>query len=276
MILPWGAHAGQFIGFVARSGVGKTFSLLYNIYNAWKAGHKVMVVSTELPAIDMLKRLDALHLAANYNQFKKQLLATEEVERYSEFLFNTPSTDAQRLQVIDGGYGLNPSGLNVLIQNSKPEIVFIDGIYLLESDQKYSSGADWQKVRYLANEIKHRVAIANQIPVVYNTQFSRNVGTVVGGSKKVSGGLEDIGYGDEFGKASDLVISVYRTEEDIADKITSMKIIKGREVIEGLEWKINFDFKRIDLGELSEEHIQARRNFDFEQKEGTAQTNGNW
>jgi replicative DNA helicase len=243
-----GMHAGQLIGFVARGGSGKTFCLLYCALQAWQAGYKVLVIATEIPPIDMLKRVDALYLKCNYNYFKKQMLSTEDADRYNEFLFNGDKENNARFQMVHGE-GMSPSEIETLVQHNKPDVVFIDGVYRLTSNAKYKSGEDWQKIRYLANELKD-LAMRNKIPVVFNTQFSRNVGTAVGKSKKVEGGLEDIGYGDEFGKATDLMISIFRDEEDASRRRLTLKVIKGRETEDGKFWKVDFNFSRLSFEEV--------------------------
>lgn len=268
-----GAQKGQLIGFVARGGQGKSWVLLFNALVAWKHGYKVMMIATELPHLDMLRRLDALHLGCNYNLFKKQLLPTETVRQYQDYLFEgTSDEDKQRFKIVNG-YGLSTSAINVLVDQYKPDILFIDGVYLLESDAKYRD--DWQKIRYLANELKHKVARKHMIPVVFNTQFGRNVGTAVGKSKKVQGGVEDIGYGDEFGKASDLLISVYRDDEDLLTRLLSLTVIKGREISDGIKWKVKFNFEMLSFTEHVETEPDYSDNEVTEQLEIMEQRGGN-
>lgn len=245
-----GAQPGELIGFAARAGQGKSWILLRHAHHVWKTTKKrVLVVATELSSLQMMARFDALHLRADYNIFKKQMLTTEEQSRYANFLFDLPREDAERFMITEG-YGMTPSGLNVLIDQYKPDIVLIDGVYLLESDTPYRDGQDWQKIRYLANELKHRVARRNNIPVVFNTQFGRSVGTAIGKTKKVEGGVEDMAYGDEFGKAADLLVSISRTDEDLQDSRLSLKIIKGRETADNAKWSLSFDFSKLSFHEL--------------------------
>lgn len=248
-----GAQDGELIVFVARPGQGKTHQLLKLAKHAWDEHYKPLVIATEVPAMNMLFRLDAQYLGVDYDLFKKRQLADVKREQYEAFLTDTPRGD--EFFIFDG-MGITPSSVAVLIEQTKPNIVFIDGVYMLESDRKYKE--DWQKFRQVAVDLK-KIAQRYQIPIVVNSQFGRNVGTVHSskGRRNTQGGVEDIGYGDAFGHYADLIVAISRTIEDVEEDTLTMRVIKGREVADGLHWKVSFDFSTMKFDEVDWRDVEG-------------------
>lgn len=241
-----GAQDGELIVFVARPGMGKTHLLLKMAKHAWEENYRPLVIATEVPAMNMLFRVDAQVLGVDYDLFKKRQLSDVQRERYISFLKDTPRGEDF---LIYDGMGMTPSALAVLIEQTKPSVVFVDGVYMLESDRKYKE--DWQKFRHVAVDLK-KIAQRYQVPVVVNSQFGRNVGTVHSskGRKHTQGGVEDIGYGDAFGHYADLIVAISRTVEDVEQDTLTLRVIKGREVADGLTWKVSFDFSTMKFNEV--------------------------
>lgn len=241
-----GAQKGELIGLIARPGSGKTHLTLRMAKTAWEDDRRVLIICTEVPAMNMLFRLDAQILGVDYDKFRKRMLSDVKTKEYEAFLLDTPN--GENVYVADG-MGLTPSALSVLVEQTKPDIVLVDGVYMMDSDQKYKE--DWQKIRYLTADLK-KMAQRYNVPVVFNSQFSRSVASAYGakGKKNVTGGLEDIAYGDAIGHYADLVMAVGRSMEDIENELLSIRIIKGRETADGINWKVRFDFTTMLFDEI--------------------------
>lgn len=242
-----GAQGGELIGLFARPGQGKTWLLLTMALHAWRNdGKKVLIVATEVPPKQLLTRLDAMMLRCDYNAFKRHLLTAEQEEQYVNLLNHHERRDEL---IVIPGMGLTPAALSVLIEQIKPDMVFIDGIYMMDADE--SAREDWAKIRKLMRALKERVTLRYNIPIAYTSQFGKNVGTASGAKKKggVEGGAEDVGYSDAFAQYSDLMLSVFRDQDDIENNMLSMRIIKGRETQDGVMWKLNFDFSNMVFDE---------------------------
>ena len=139
-----------------------------------------------------------------------------------------PRSDFQ----IVNGTGMTPSALGSLIDQAKPDIVFIDSVHKLEPDKKYGTER-WLKMSNLANELKDNVAQRYNVPVITNTHFNRDVGSSFGKNKNIEGALENVAGGDEWGKVADLVLGMSKGQEEIAQNAIKFRIIKGRESEDG-------------------------------------------
>ena len=112
------------------------------------------------------------------------MLPTDEVEGYKSFLLDEDEAK-ERLQIVHGT-GMTPSALGSLIDQAKPDIVFIDSVHKLEPDKKYGTER-WLKMSNLANELKDNVAQRYGVPVITNTHFNRDVGSSFGKNKNIEG-----------------------------------------------------------------------------------------
>ena len=252
-----GAHPGDLIALVARAGTGKTFLTIKAAHTAWRDDARVLFIATEVPAMRIMSRFDAMHLGLEYDMYKKRMLTTKDTERFKAYL-EAEDPAYERFVAVDGT-GMHPSGVATLIEQTEPDIVFIDSFYKLEPDKRYDARAPWQKIQNLSNEIKDQLAMRYKLPVFVNTQFNRDVGTVYGNKRQLEGGLENIAGGDELGRTSDLVLAVSRTPEEIQNRVLGVRIIKGREVEEGQKFHIGFDFTTMSFDEVNFDAEDAER-----------------
>lgn len=255
--LTQGAHPGDLIVLVARPGSGKTFLTLKAAHTAWRDGAKVLVIATEVPALRMLQRVDALHLGLDYSLYRKHLLSSNDRARLEAHL-QSEDPAFERFVVVDA-LGSTPSAIASLVEQVEPDMLFIDSFYRLNPDGKFDPRQNWQRFAHLSNEIKDRLAMRFKIPVMVNTQFHREVGSGFGNRKNVEGGLENIAEGDALGKAADLVLGVIRGPEEIQERVLCLRIIKGREVEDGRKFYVDFDFSRMTFNELEFEREQEEK-----------------
>lgn len=246
--LTMGAHPGDLITLVARAGQGKTWMTLAAAHTAWLDDARVLFVATEVSAMKIMARFDALHLRLNYDLYKKRMLDVLDDGRLKEHLL-AEDPAYERFMVVDG-IGMHPSALASLIEQHQPTVVFVDSFYKLEPDKRYDPRQQWMKIAHLSNELKDNLAMRYKLPVFVNTQFNREVGTTFGKSKNLEGGLEHIAGGDELGRASDLALAISRTQEEMQEKALGVRIIKGREVEDGVKFHVRFDFNRMTFDEI--------------------------
>jgi archaellum biogenesis ATPase FlaH len=250
--LTHGAHPGELVVLVARAGMGKTWLTIKCAHTAWKDGQRVLFIATEVPAMTIFSRFDALHLGLDYNLYKSRMLVADEQHRFDQYFVEQTSAGGcyEDFIAVDGT-GLSPSGLSMLIDRLQPDIVFIDSFYKLEPDKRYDTRQGFAKIQHLADELKDNVAMRHKIPVFLNAQFNREVGTVMGGAKHVEGGLEHIAGGDHLGKQADLVLAVSRSLEEMQQQALKVKVIKGREIEDGKSFHISFDFRKLGFREIN-------------------------
>lgn len=219
---------------IANSGVGKTWFLVLVGAYAQLNNYKVCVFITEMSTELMQDRFEAMLFGMmygdfNYSSFKSGCLPVETENQYFEFL----EEDLPRLEplIIETATGI--SSVVSVIEREKPDLVLIDGVYLMEDEQ--GAKDDWLRVTHITRDLK-KTAKNRHIPILINTQADKNT------SKKTGPELGSIMYTQAIGQDSDNVLALYRDEIMINDREMGIKVLKQREGVLGkvvINW--NFD-----------------------------------
>jgi KaiC/GvpD/RAD55 family RecA-like ATPase len=191
-----GASAGDLIYIFGRLGTGKTTFSLWIIKKWLEAGHKVLVISNENRAEDIVSKIDSF--IGGWNPIKRRLMNWTEDERGR---IKTVSHIASTLEgeiIIPTSTIHNVDEVQALIHSHKPDVVVIDGVYLL-SENKGDSAA-WERITDVSRNLK-RIADGNGVPVIGIHQANR-----ASAGKRVE--IENIAYSDGLGQDADLVLGL--------------------------------------------------------------------
>ena len=196
-----GASAGDLIYIFGRLGTGKTTFAMWIIKKWLEAGHKILVVSNENRAEDIVAKIDSF--IGGWNPLKRRLMDWTPDE---EVKIKTVSHIASTLdgEIIIPTVPIHSvDEVQSLIHSHNPDVVVIDGVYLL-SDNKGDS-ANWEKLTDVSRNLK-RLADGHGIPVVGIHQANRaSIGKRVG--------IENIAYSDALGQDADLVLGLSEEED---------------------------------------------------------------
>lgn len=230
---------------IANSGVGKTWFLVLIGAYAQLNNYKVCVFITEMSTDLMQDRFEAMLYGMmygdfNYGNFKAGCLPTEVENQYFEFL----EEDLPKLEplIIETATGI--SSVVSVIEREKPDLVLIDGVYLMEDEQ--GAKDDWLRVSHITRDIK-KTAKNWHIPILINTQADKNT------SKKTGPELGSIMYTQSIGQDSDNVLALYRDEIMLNDKEMGIKVLKQREGVLG-KVIINWDFDHMNFKSIYAEN----------------------
>ena len=207
--------------------------------------YKVCCFITEMSTDLMQDRFEAMLFGMmygdfSYSKFKSGALDTETENQYFEFLEN----DLPKLEplIIETATGI--SSVVSVIEREKPDLVLIDGAYLMEDEQ--GAKDDWLRVTHITRDIK-KAAKNWHIPIVINTQADKNT------SKKTGPELGSIMYTQSIGQDSDNVLALFRDEVMINDKEMGIKVLKQREGVLG-KVIINWDFDTMNFKSIYSEN----------------------
>lgn len=206
--------------FVARTGVGKTWTLLLLAKAAWDAGYRILVCTTEMSQLRIAQRFLAIKLGLHYPEFRSGKLDLFEEDAMRASFKKLLSEDDQRLKVLGGDFDFSIDGLQAEMDNFMPDIVIADGIYLIESDGDNRQ----EKIANTANMLK-RTANRTGVPFAISSQFNRN--TKKDDPKTVA--TENIGLSDALGWNADIGFGMIQTEDMIKENRMILKPIKIRE-----------------------------------------------
>lgn len=207
-------------------------------------GYKVVVFITEMSTELMQDRFEAMLFGMmygnfSYNNFKSGSLDLETENTYFEFL----EEDLTKLEplIIETATGI--SSVVSVIEREKPDLVLVDGAYLMEDEQ--GAKDDWLRVTHITRDLK-KTAKNWHLPIVINSQADKNT------SKKTGPELGSIMYTQSIGQDSDNVLALFRDEIMINDREMGIKVLKQREGVLG-KVIINWDFDHMNFKSIYSE-----------------------
>lgn len=235
-----GVQKGEYALLVARTGVGKTLITVHLALKWAKEGKRVLFVSCEMPSAQIVGRIDAI-----LGQFNPRMLRTKDDPTMLVTSLTKVRAELAKIKETGGdiifpkSQSVSVGSLRGIIADKKPDVVIVDGVYLLRSDDN-SPSSDWQKLKGASNELK-QICLEQNTPIFATSQLKRT-------GKEDNYGLEDIAYSDALGQDTDLVL--------VANKIggvpnqLSIEIIKNRHGDSYGGTILNINWDKMELSEV--------------------------
>ena len=205
--LTGGFHPAEYILVIAKSGSGKSMTLVNWANHASKLGYNVVYVSMEMPHRIIRLRLLALESGIPFMNLKMQTLTAEEVNKQEFVLRNEIATREGKLRIIDVPkctVGLIEAQLRQLQQNLKIDVVFIDYLSLLKPEAHIKSRSGWEVASEISNNLRE-LARTLKIPVASAMQVNASG---MGKTADDDLELEDIAISKRIADPADLVVGV--------------------------------------------------------------------
>ena len=192
-------QGGDMIVMAGASSSGKTCMMLNLIMGMAKAGKKVLVFSLEMPKYQLEQRLIAAEANIDSRKFRSFQLSELERSRYKQCASNV----LRKLPIeIYKHQNVSMETIKNIIAKSKPDIVFIDYLGLVNS---YSNKSSYEKYSDISREIKLTAGIFN-VPIVALHQLNRSFNDRDDKTPKVSD-LRDSG---KIEQDADMIWLIYR------------------------------------------------------------------
>jgi len=247
-----GAQGGDIIVIVARPGVGKTYLLLEMMKGAWQVGHRCLFTSMEMPKMQITRRFLGLVSGLNPNFIRAGTLSSAIGEPALQEAVEMMQTAAGRVYLEAGDFEGNVRGVEEMIQQYHPEVVYVDAAYLLTPEgQKQGYISRWESISLVVKQLK-RLAVRYNIPIFISVQFNRNQKDAGNKSPDTS----DVGGSDAIGQDTSIILAMQRAPapyEKIRRKITGLKWREGDTV----EMLINYRFDPVNLTEIPPLHLMT-------------------
>lgn len=215
-----GYQPGDLVSWVARPEMGKTYTLLKQAHFAYRSGASVLIVTTEMTISQVMRRFVGIDSRIDPRLIRSGQLSTHAQRRLTSLIDSYAG--CRRLHVYSGGKHRRVSDVDMLIQEIRPDIVYIDGIYLMLSDNKKPQNRA-ERVTEVFDEAKE-VTNHRNLPIICTSQFNR-----VSGKKGRDGSLETVAYSDAISTHSSLVISLQEGSPGRERDARRSEFIKGRE-----------------------------------------------
>jgi replicative DNA helicase len=249
-----GARAGDFISFVGRPMMGKTFKMLYTSHVAWKkANRRPLFVSMEMMATILQQRLAAIDTKTHLTQLMKAELSSKAFNAMMGNLTELKNM-AKPFWIVDNNVVKTVDDLVMQCQILQPDCVWVDAAYLLKHPN--SKIGKWDRQSENAEAMKERIATDFELPLICSYQLSKESAKNKKKNKDEKASMEDIYGADAIAQISSIILGLFDFENDIeAAKKRRVQILKGRSGETG-EFLINWDFSsKMDFTEFKPEAV---------------------
>ena len=248
--LPWpsfnkvtrGVHPGELWFIVARMKIGKTWSQIAFATEFWKQGYKVLLVSMEMPIMKISRRLDSMFAEVPYGDFQGGNLSTELEMKYAETLKVVKDNKDTPFWITGRGRVETTQDIEMLIEELKPDIVLVDGMYFLSVPGMAAGAKKFERVSMVV-DVLQKISQKKLVPIVATTQFNRSVK-----KSKLTAGSESIGFAYEIGQNADVVMGMFQDEDMKASNQMVVELMEHREG-ESLKLLVNWDFSKMNMRE---------------------------
>ena len=161
--LPAGITAGQLGVLLAYPAIGKSWMALYLAVQAWKNGKCPLIVSLEMTETEVRNRVFTV-LGQGMWSHRKLSRGDVETDMMRKWMTKTFEGKPPIHIISNEGIGeVSPSVLRGKIDQYKPDIVFVDYLNLMTSNQRTDN--EVVKMKNLRRELK-LLAISEEIPIV--------------------------------------------------------------------------------------------------------------
>lgn len=212
-----GLQPGQLVTIIAPPKTGKSVLALQMAVNVHDDGFVPMFQSFEMTNREQKTRHDAMRANIAHSRLVRGNLNLEEERRYKDALLKMESM--HKFYLSDSVSALTVTGLAAKIEKLQPNIVFVDGVYLM-LDERTGEQGEPRALTNITRDLK-QLAMAKSIPIVISTQVL--LWKMKG--RKVS--AEAIGYSSSFYQDSDVILGLQRQDEE-DDTSRELKIVASR------------------------------------------------
>jgi replicative DNA helicase len=213
-----GLQNGQLIVIVAPPKTGKSTLALQIAQNVHAKGKTPMFQSFEMSNSEQLSRYDAMKARISHTRLQTGSLDAEEESRYKRILQGIERM-REGFWLVDSAMGSTVTGIANKIQILQPDIIFIDGTYLMIDEQTGEANTP-QALTNITRSLKRLAQRVNK-PIVISTQVLNN---------KMRNGqvtADAIGYSSSFHQDADVIFGLQREDENV-DDTRLLKIIASR------------------------------------------------
>lgn len=251
-----GIQDGQFIIIYGRPKMMKSWVAIYVAAHAYKVGMRVLFWSLEMEEIMVMRRVAAILTAVDYGKFKQAKLDPATRDRVFDAI--AFMKEEEKMQSQNGhsssflackprGAGSGISSLQAKIQEFRPDLVVVDGMYLMRDDRQKARTIDWKAVAHVSQDLKQTASLF-QVPIIGVTQANRGADK---DPRKAD--LAELAYADSLAQDCDLCIRVHKQKDQSTHEPELVLSFPGaREtsleafVIHGVP-ATNFSFKRASV-----------------------------
>lgn len=178
-----GIQNGEYIVLYGQPGSMKTWVAIYMAVHAYlKSRRRVLYYTREMPTPQIAQRVAAAMCGVDYRAFKNGQLDPNLFKYVQSVLQGLVADEEsagkhghQPAFIITADRSANGGGVGWLqakIKETQPDIVFVDGVYLMRDDRTNQRTADYKNIQHISQDLR-QTALGVNIPVIAITQANR-------------------------------------------------------------------------------------------------------
>lgn len=183
------------------------------------AGKVVLYVNFEMSNREQGERYDARRAGVSLTRLRNGTLDEKEWDRLERSVRTLAEMPNSFVLSADRSSTMTLSGIQAKVDQIRPDVVIVDGVYMMEDEQGEAKGSS-QALTNITRGFK-RMAQKNKIPIVITTQ---SLEWKAGKRGRLDRG--SVGYSSSFIQDADVLIGVERSEDD--PDIQTIKIMAAR------------------------------------------------
>ena len=212
-----GLQPGQLVTIIAPPKTGKSVLAMQMAVNVHRDGFVPMFQSFEMTNMEQQHRHDSMRAQIAHSRLIRGNLNKDEEARYMKTL--EEMEQMHKFYLTDSVSAMTVTGLAAKIEKIRPDIVFIDGVYLMTDDVSGEQNTP-QALTSITRNLKH-LAMAKQLPIVVSTQV------LLWKMKKRQVSADAIGYSSSFYQDSDVILGLQKQDEE-DDSSRELRIVASR------------------------------------------------
>lgn len=203
------------------TGLGKSYLGTYMCFNAYMNGFTPMIISLEMGADAINRRLDIMATKLSHTAMRKAQLPNADVDKWTDI---AERVDIGRKEhdiiILDSINHCTADKVYAETIRYKPDIVMIDYITLMDGPAGFK-GANWEKVTEISRRLKSQARGLN-IPILSIAQTNRS-------GAKDGASLDNIAYANAIAQDSDVMFGLHADDEMKSNKKMKLSLMKNRE-----------------------------------------------
>lgn len=216
--LTLGIQPHEYVTVAGFTGVGKSTLALVFCINHYLNGYTPMIISLEMGADELFRKLDAIAAGLRQHALKAMNLSGHELKAWEETAEKVDKFQADKdIIVVDPDFA-TPEKIYAETSRWSPDIVLIDYVQLLTAPSYYRN--TWEKIGYVSQMMK---AMARQLEIPVYGLAQTNTDSADEGAR-----LKNLAGSRDIGKHSDIVLALHQDEEMAVENKLEIRVEKNR------------------------------------------------
>lgn len=210
-----GMSPGDLVYIYGRPGTMKSWLLcVFADYLVKTHNKRVMLYTKEIDDDTLKERVASIHVGLDYGSFRDGSLSVEDEQRFFDYLAELNSRNKNPAKDTKGGtFVVTDKGckvprtvekLMVIAEKIQPDIIFIDGFYLLNPGSLLAKSSAPDKIKSISGKLKE-YAQQLGIPIVCTTQANRE-----GKDSFAIGDTADAAFSDAISQDANLMLRTFK------------------------------------------------------------------